>query len=92
MQDKRGLLVGGRVGGWRQFSWGSSGPGIADLSPAPGSNFPSPTPTPRGFHPPVQSMPDLADRLACTISAAPRAIPTRTQRALLSPRGICDQR
>lgn len=77
--------------------------GVTSAGPPPGQvlqicprprwlQLPKPRPRPRGFHPPVQSMPDLADRLACTVSAAPRAIPTRTQTALLSPRGIWDQR
>lgn len=58
-----------------------------------GSNFPRPFPaTTRGLYPPVQSMPEMADRLAWAVSAAPRAIPTRTQTALLSPRGIWDHR
>lgn len=37
-------------------------------------------------------MPETADRLACTVSAAPRAVPTRTQTAMLSPMGIWAQR
>lgn len=45
----------------------------------------------RGLHPPVQSTPEMADRLACTVSAAPRDVPTRTQMEMLSPMGICAQ-
>lgn len=54
--------------------------------------LPSPPPPRSRPHPPVQRVPETADRLACTVSAAPRAVPTRKQTAMLSPMGIWDQR
>ena len=66
---------------------------VGPASPLPRApTFPDPLPTARGLSPPVQSMPERADRLALAVSAAPRAVPTWTHTALLSPRGIWDHR